>query len=57
VQPRADLRDKLAEITGFIQNTPKDGEPATDGNPGVAGAHACGTVRQIFIKASYLFRF
>jgi len=28
--PRADLRDKLSEITGFIQNQPNDGQPATE---------------------------
>lgn len=30
MQPRAELRSKLTEITGFIQNTPRDGEPATE---------------------------
>ena len=30
MQPRAELRSKLAEITDFIQNTPRDGEPATE---------------------------
>ncbi len=28
--PRADLRDKLSEIAGFIQNQPSDGQPATE---------------------------
>lgn len=30
MQPRADLRDKLAEVTGFIQQVPRDGQPATE---------------------------
>lgn len=30
MQPRPDLKDKLLEITGFIQNTPHDGQPATE---------------------------
>jgi len=28
--PRADLRDKLTEVSGFIENTPNDGESATE---------------------------
>jgi hypothetical protein len=28
--PRPELKDKLLEIAGFIQNTPRDGEPATE---------------------------
>ncbi len=28
--PRPDLKDKLLEISGFIQNTPRDGQPATE---------------------------
>jgi hypothetical protein len=28
--PRAELKDKLVEITGFIQNSPSDGKPATE---------------------------
>jgi hypothetical protein len=28
--PRADLKDKLTEITGFIQNSPHDGDPPTE---------------------------
>jgi hypothetical protein len=30
MEPRPDLRDKLAEVTGFIQQLPRDGEPATE---------------------------
>lgn len=30
MQPRAGLRDKLAEVTGFIQQVPRDGQPATE---------------------------
>jgi hypothetical protein len=30
MEPRAELRGKLAEVTGFIQNAPRDGEPATE---------------------------
>ncbi len=30
MQPRPELREKLAAITGFIQNKPNDGEPATE---------------------------
>lgn len=29
MEPRPDLKSKLAEVTGFIQNTPNDGQPAT----------------------------
>ncbi len=28
--PRADLKDKLTEITGFIQNSPHDGDPPVE---------------------------
>jgi hypothetical protein len=28
--PRPELKDKLLEITGFIQNSPRDGQPATE---------------------------
>jgi hypothetical protein len=30
MQPRADLRDKLGHVSGFIQNTPSDGQHATE---------------------------
>ena len=30
MQPRADLRDKLGQVSGFIQNTPSDGKQATE---------------------------
>jgi len=30
MEPRADLKDKLTKIGGFIQNTPNDGKPATE---------------------------
>ena len=30
MQPRPELKDKLLHITGFIQNSPRDGEPATE---------------------------
>jgi len=30
MQPRPELRDKLLQITGFIQNTPSDGQPGTE---------------------------
>jgi hypothetical protein len=30
MKPRPELKDKLLEITGFIQNTPRDGQPATE---------------------------
>jgi len=30
MEPRPELKDKLLEIKGFIQNTPRDGEPATE---------------------------
>jgi hypothetical protein len=29
MEPRAELKDKLLHITGFIQNTPRDGQPPT----------------------------
>ena len=29
MEPRADLRGSLAEVSGFVQNSPKDGEAAT----------------------------
>ena len=28
MEPRADLKGKLTEVTGFIQQTPNDGQPA-----------------------------
>jgi len=30
MQPNPDLKDTLAHVTGFIQNTPTDGQPATE---------------------------
>ena len=30
MQPRAELRNKLGHVGGFVQSQPKDGEPATD---------------------------
>src|SRR5258708_5902008 len=30
MQPRTELRGQLAEVRDFIQNTPRDGEPATE---------------------------
>jgi hypothetical protein len=30
MQPRPELKDKLLKISGFIQNTPHDGQPATE---------------------------
>lgn len=30
MKPRPELRDQLAEVTDFIQNQPRDGEPATE---------------------------
>ncbi len=30
MQPRPELREQLAKVTDFIQNTPRDGEPATE---------------------------
>jgi hypothetical protein len=30
MEPRADLRDKLAHVSDFIQNSPFDGQPATE---------------------------
>jgi hypothetical protein len=30
MQPRPELREQLANVTDFIQNTPRDGEPATE---------------------------
>jgi hypothetical protein len=30
MQPRPELKGKLVEVTGFIQNTPKDGDTATE---------------------------
>jgi hypothetical protein len=30
MKPRPDLKDKLLKISGFIQNTPHDGQPATE---------------------------
>lgn len=29
MEPRADLRGKLAEVSGFVRNSPKDGQAAT----------------------------
>jgi len=30
MRPRPELKDKLLEISGFIQNTPRDGQPETE---------------------------
>jgi Domain of unknown function (DUF5916) len=30
MEPRADLKPHLAEVSGFLQNQPRDGEPATE---------------------------
>jgi len=30
MKPRPELKDKLLKITGFIQNSPSDGKPATE---------------------------
>ena len=30
MEPRADLREKLSKVSGFTQNNPKDGDPATE---------------------------
>jgi hypothetical protein len=30
MEPKAELKDKLLHITGFIQNSPRDGEPGTE---------------------------
>jgi hypothetical protein len=30
MEPRPDLKDKLLHISGFIQNSPRDGQPATE---------------------------
>jgi hypothetical protein len=30
MEPRAELKPQLAEVTGFIQNQPSDGQPATE---------------------------
>ena len=30
MEPRADLKGKLTEVTGFIQQTPNDGQPGTE---------------------------
>ena len=30
MEPRADLKGKLTEITGFLQQVPNDGQPATE---------------------------
>ena len=48
MQPRADLRDKLAHVSDFIQNAPFDGQPATEKTE-VWMAHTKSTLYFVFI--------
>jgi hypothetical protein len=48
MQPRADLRDKLGQVSGFIQNTPSDGQHATEATE-VWLAHTRTTFYAVFL--------
>jgi hypothetical protein len=48
MQPRADLRAKLAHVSDFIQNSPFDGQPATEKTE-VWMAHTKATLYFVFI--------
>jgi hypothetical protein len=48
MQPRADLRARLAHVSDFIQNTPFDGQPATEKTE-VWMAHTKSTLYFVFI--------
>ena len=48
MQPRAGLRDKLSVVSGFIQNAPFDGRPATEKTE-VWMAHTKSTLYFVFI--------
>ncbi len=48
MQPRADLRAKLANVSDFIQNAPFDGQPATEKTE-VWMAHTKTTLYFVFI--------
>jgi hypothetical protein len=48
MQPRADLRDKLGHASGFIQNTPSDGQHATEATE-VWLAHTKTTFYAVFL--------
>jgi Domain of unknown function (DUF5916) len=46
--PRPDLKDKLTEVSGFVQNAPSDGEPATQQTDVWVG-HTKSTLYFVFI--------
>jgi hypothetical protein len=46
--PRPELKDKLLHISGFIQNTPRDGQPATEATEVWLG-HTKGALYVVFI--------
>jgi hypothetical protein len=48
MEPRPELKDKLGEVTGFIQNSPSDGQPATEQTE-VWMAHSKSTLYFVFI--------
>jgi hypothetical protein len=37
MEPRAELKDKLLKVSGFIQNSPSDGKPATEATEAYLG--------------------
>ena len=47
MEPRAELKGELAEVSGFVQNSPKDGQAATPEDGGLRGVHADGAVRGV----------
>jgi hypothetical protein len=53
MQPRVDLKDKLTHITGFIQQVPNDGQPATEETE-VYLAHTKTTLFFVFICHDHL---
>lgn len=48
MEPRSGLKDKLAAVAGFVQNTPKDGEPASEQTDVWIG-HTRSTIYFVFI--------
>src|SRR5579859_4151481 len=46
--PRPDLKDKLSKVSGFVQNTPSDGDPATQQTDVWVG-HTKSTLYFVFI--------
>ena len=48
MEPKPGLKERLTKVTGFIQNTPNDGDPATQ-NTDVWIAHTKSTIYFVFV--------